>query len=83
MKIVLKMPFLALSNADVEFTELGKLTWRSYIAAEALPTTSQIELIDKREFARAGLDKNSKTFVIYVAVLEVLTTMLIHPSKIF
>ena len=82
MEVVLRMPFLALSNADVEFTELGKLTWRSYITVEALSTTSQIELIDKREFARVGLDENSETFVIHVAVLEVPTAMPIHLSRI-
>ena len=36
MKIVIGMSFLAFSNADVEFTELGKLTERSYIITEAL-----------------------------------------------
>ncbi len=40
MEVVLGMLFLSLSNANVEFAELGKLTWRTYTAAEALPTTS-------------------------------------------
>ncbi len=40
MKVVLVMPFLSFSNADVEFTELRKPTWRTYTTAEALPTTS-------------------------------------------
>ncbi len=30
MEVVLEMLFLSLSNADVEFVELGKLNWRSY-----------------------------------------------------
>ncbi len=72
------MPVLSLSNADVEFAELGKLTWRTYTAVEALPTTSRVELIDKREFARTALDKNSETFVVYVSVLEATT---IHPCR--
>ncbi len=78
IEIVLGIPFFSLSNADVEFVELGKLTWRIYIAAEALPTTSWVELIDKREFARAALDKNSETFVIHVSALEATT---IYPSR--
>ncbi len=71
MEVVLGMLFLSLSNADVEFAELGKLTWRFYTAAEALPTTSRVELIDKREFAKAALDENSETFVIHVSALDV------------
>ncbi len=78
MEVVLEMPFLSLSNADVEFAELGKLTWRSYIAADALPTTSWVELIDKREFTKAALDENSETFVMHVATLVAMT---IHPSR--
>ncbi len=78
MEVVLGMPFLFLSNANVEFAELGKLTWRTYTAAEALPTTSRVELINKREFARAALDENSETFVVYVSALEATT---IHSSR--
>ena len=78
-EMVLKMPFLAFSNADVEFTELEKLTWRSYTTVEALPITSQVELINKKEFAKAVLDKNSKTFVVHVAALGAKTS--IHPSQ--
>ena len=80
MEIVLGMPFLALSNADVEFTGLEKLIWRSYIIVEALPTTDWVELIDKREFAKAVLDENSETFVIYVVTLEAETS--IYSSQI-
>ncbi len=79
MEVVLGMPFLFLSNADVEFAELGKLTWRIYTAAEALPTTSRVKLINKREFARAALDKNLETFVVHVSALEAMT---IHPSRV-
>ncbi len=77
------MPFLSFSNADVEFKELGKLIWRSYTTVEALPTTSWVELIDKREFAKAALDGNSETFVVHVAALEIPTTMPIHLSRAF
>ncbi len=81
MEVVLGMPFLSLSNIDVEFAKLGKLTWSSYTAAEALPTTSQFELINKREFAKAALDKNSETFVIYVITLDLLTAISIYLSR--
>ena len=63
------MLFLTFSNADIQFTK-KKLTWKSYIAAKALPTTKWVELIDKREFAKAVLDKEPKTFVMHIAALE-------------
>ncbi len=80
MEVVLGMPFPSLSNADVKLVELGKLTWRSYTAAEALPTTSWVELIDKREFAKAVMDENSETFVVHMSALDVVESS-IHPSR--
>ncbi len=56
MEVVLRMLFLTLSNADFQFSA-EKLTWRTYTTAEALPITSRVKLIDKREFARGALDK--------------------------
>ena len=68
-EVVLGMPFLTLSNADVQFVE-KELTWRSYTTAEALPTTKRVELINKKEFAKAALDEKSETFVAHVASLN-------------
>ena len=68
-EVVLSMPFLTLSNADVQFVE-KELTWGSYTTAEALPTTKRVEIIYKKEFAKAALDENSETFVVYVASLD-------------
>ncbi len=70
MEVILGIPFLSFSNANVEFTELEKFNWRFYITAKALPTTSQIKLIYKREFAKVALDKSFETFVMYVANLK-------------
>ncbi len=81
MEVVLGILFLSFSNADVKFAELEKLTWRSYIAAEALPITSRVKLIDRREFAKTAVDGNFETFMVYVAALELPTTMPIHPSR--
>ncbi len=82
MEVVLEMPFLSFRNAGVEFAELEKLTWRSYTLAEALPTTSWVKLIDKRDFAKEDLDENSETFVVHVAASELSTGMSIHPSGV-
>ncbi len=79
MEVVLKMSFLAFSNADIQF-DAKSLTWRSYTAAEALPTARWVELIDKHEFAKAALDENSETFVVHVAALEV-PEPVVHPFR--
>ena len=79
MKLVLGMYFLSFSNADFLFST-REFDWRSYTTAEALPTTQQMELIDKHKFARIALDKNSETFVMHVAALNNLE-LAIHPSR--
>lgn len=76
IKIVLKIPFLPLSNIDIGFTELKKLIWRFYTIAKGLSTTSRIELINKKEFARVVLDKNSEIFVMYISTLKAITIYL-------
>ena len=78
-EVVLGMPFLTFSNTDVLFVE-KQLTWRSYITAEALLTTKRVELINKKEFAKAVLDEKSETFVIYVASFNLIPR--IHPDKV-
>ena len=77
MEVVLGMPFLTLSNADIQFAE-KELTWRSYTAVEALPTTKRVEIIDKKKFARAALDEHVEVFVVHVTFLS---TMAIHPAR--
>ena len=71
MEVVLKMLFLIFSNADIQFAE-KILIWRSYTAAEALPTTKWVKLIDKRKFAKATLVSEFKTFLVHIIALEAL-----------
>ena len=52
------MFFLTFSNAIIYFAE-KELIWKFYAIKKALLTTQRIELIDKKNFARAVLDKNS------------------------
>ena len=78
MEVVLEMPFLILSDIDIQFAE-KKFTWRSYTTAEALPTTRRVELIDKKEFVAAAMDKDSETFVVHVA--SIIEIMLIHLAR--
>ena len=73
MKMIQWMPFLSLSNADVKFAKLRKLTWKTYIAIEALFITSQVKLIDKKKFVKAALDEISEIFVMYASALKATT----------
>lgn len=81
MKMVLGMLFLFFSNANIEFTELGKLFQRSYNIVEALPTTSWVKLINKQELAKVALDADSKTSMVYVATSKILIAMLTPFSR--
>ena len=80
LKVVLGMPFLTLSKEDIRFAE-RELVWRTYTAAEALPMTKRVEMINKREFAAAALNADNEIFVVYIAALAEPTTMPIHPSR--
>ena len=72
------MSFLIFSDANIQFGE-KEFEWKSYITAKVLPTTKKVELINKREFAIATLDKNTE-FVIYIATLLVAPIILAHIS---
>ena len=50
------------------------------MAAEALPTTRKVEIIDKKEFAVAALNADDETFMVYIAALVELIIMPIDPS---
>lgn len=70
IEIVLEILFLVLRNRDSEFGT-QKLTGRSYITTDALIIAKRIKLMNKHEFVRVVLDKNSDTFVINVSALVV------------
>lgn len=54
---------------------------RFYIFAKALPTTKQIEFINREEFAKSILDDEElETFLVYIVVLKTLK-ITIHSSK--
>ena len=78
MEVVLGMPFLTLSNADVQFAE-KELTWRTYTTEKALPTTRRVEIIDRKKFAKTALDENVEAFVVHVSSLGL--RMTIHPAR--
>ena len=68
-EVVLGMPFLKITNANVAFGE-ETLTWKSYTTNKALPTTERVQLVNPKEFIIAAMDADSKTFVVHVAIRE-------------
>ena len=68
-EVILGMPFLKISNANVSFGE-KTLTWKIYSTNKALPTTERVQIVDPKEFVIAALDIDSETFVVYVAIRE-------------
>ena len=84
-EVVLGMPFLTLSGADVDFSG-RELRWRTYTTEEVLPTTRRVELVGKKEFAAAALDPESETFVVHIASLSSdaspsSSPLDVHPSR--
>ena len=77
--MVLGMPFLTLSNANIRFPK-KKPTSRPYITKKALLTTRKIELINKKKFAKAALDENVETFVVHVSSLSLGSKITINPA---
>lgn len=49
-----------------------------YPVAKAMLIAQQVEQIDKYKFAKAALDKVSKTFMVHVAAMEMLFEITIH-----
>lgn len=73
------MLFLFFNNTDFQFN-LEKLIQRFHTVVEVLPITNRVEFIDKKEFTKAALDENFKTFVIHITTLKAIS---IHPFSIF
>lgn len=67
------MYFFSFDNIDMKFAELEKLIEKSYNTIEVLPTTSRVEIINKRKFANVALDENFKTFIVYIAILKIIS----------
>ena len=78
-EMILGMPFLKISNANIAFGE-RTLTWKSYTINKALPTTEQVQLVDPKKFVIAALDMDSEIFVVYVAIRK-WEEMPVHAKK--
>ena len=68
-EMILGMPFLKISNAEVSFNKKSFI-WKFYTINKILLTIKQVQLIDPKKFVIAALDADSKTFVVYVTIRE-------------
>ena len=68
-EIILGIFFLKLCNADMSFSK-KTLMWKTYTIKKALPTTKQVQIINKKDFVIAALNANNKIFVVHVAIRE-------------
>ena len=79
MEVVPGMPFLTPKSTALRFGE-KELVWSTYTAAETLPATRIVDIIDKK-FAAAALNRHDEGFVVHIfAILRASTKMTIHPS---
>ena len=68
--MVLEMFFFTFNNTNIQFA-WKKLISRFYTAIKALSTTKQVEIIDKKKFAKTALDKNVEPFIIHVIFFSI------------
>ncbi len=78
--IVLRMPFLTMSNDDVDF-QAQNLQYKTYTTQDALPSTRQVELIRKKEFATTAFDPEYQAFVVHIATISIDSVDKVHPSR--
>lgn len=73
MKMILRIPFFSLNNANIGFIKISDFIWKNFIAIETLSTTQKVQLIDNKKFAKRALNENTKIFMVYIAVLLVIS----------
>lgn len=69
VNVILQMSFFTLSNINIQFI-YQKFYWRLYIVIKALSTIHYIIFINHKKFAAIVLEKNEKTFEVYISSLR-------------
>ena len=76
MDVALSMIFFILKNYKIDFAG-HYLHKKTYTIAKTFPSTRQVELIGKKEFAITALDPKNKAFIVHVAFIS--QDLDIHP----
>lgn len=84
MEIILGISFFLHNHIDIDFkVATRRFIWRTYTGIEAMSMVKRVKPIDKYKFIKAIFNKNSETFIIYVAALKALTAAIsIHFSRV-
>lgn len=77
IEIILEISYYTFSNADISFLK-KEIAQKNYTTCKVLRTIKKIELIDKKEFAKAALDKNFKAFVVHIEAPSKLAEIAIY-----
>ena len=68
-ELVLGMPFLTLSGADIDFSD-RELWSKTCITKEVFSTTRRVKLVGRNEFVAIVLDPEYETYIVHVASLS-------------
>lgn len=77
--MVLNISFLTVNNVYILCLEQN-LTWKFYTTAKILSIIKHIKLINTKKFNKIAINKNIKTFVVYITSLS-LSLILIYWVK--
>lgn len=77
MKLILEILLFSVRTMDIQFEEIKEFTRRNHTGDMVLRTIKRVELLNKKKFVTAALDKKTRTFVVYMTVLP---TTSIYPS---
>lgn len=75
MEIVLKIHLFDFNNTNIWFI-VENFIWKFYTIVETLLIIKQVVEIDKYEFVKDALNKNFKTFIVYIFALEILRLLM-------
>lgn len=70
------MPFLSFNNINILFDKRSFIQ-KAYTTANNLATTKKVEFIDKYKFVETAPNKNVKTFIIHIAILKALQSVML------
>ena len=66
-ELIFEIFFLKLCNINLLFSK-KTLMWKNYIINEALLTTKQVQIINKKVFIIALFNINSKMFIMHIII---------------
>ena len=76
VEVVLEIPFLKLSNANMLFGE-KIFMWKIYTTNKALFNTQRVQIINKKNFVIAVMNVDNGIFIVYMAIKKQ-KKMIIH-----